>query len=91
MEASSSTVGTTKGKSQIFQHQQRVRLAQQCPWISICMIHMPPGVNKGHGHQHRLQLQQEQGPRHGPQQQLRLGYHQVTAKATQLSIVVVAA
>lgn len=46
-------------------------LPQHSPWISTHMFPVTLCGTMCHGHQHRSQLQQDHGPRHGPQQCLR--------------------
>lgn len=36
------------------------------PWISTCIVPMVPCGILGHGEQHRPQMHQDHGPRHGP-------------------------
>lgn len=62
----------SKGQGQPCHGQGRAGQAQRgsSPRISTCMISMtfpipPPGGNTGHGHQHRLQLQQNYVTRRG--------------------------
>lgn len=61
--------------SNIFQGQQIVGILQNSPQISTHIVHMAWMVNTDHRHQHRTQMRQQDRPRYGPQQQIRLRNH----------------
>lgn len=72
---SSSAAVASKGQDQLSQGQHRAVSTQHRPGISACMVPMVPCSILGNRDQHRPQLQQDHGLRHGPWQQRRPRCH----------------